>query len=361
MLTDGTTSYPEAAIELSWWIPLAIASVAFGADLIFPIGVAVWLLYLPAVWSCLWVRGRHMAPVIAALSSVLLVAGYFFSPWSLVPYVVAVANRGMAIVVFWISAVLVTRARRNNVALRGSTAMIKAIGNHTPEAIYVKDLTTRLLYANPSAVRMLRSSSPASAADAVLSETSLEILREPERASAMNASDRRVMATGVTESVEETVHADDGVRYLLSTKSALRDERGNITGIVGVSHDITERKRATEELRGHVARQALLLELSSALIAGGENEYSIARTVFGLLREPLQLDMCFNHRLEAGRLRLVAGVGIPSHYEVAVQSLALGEGFCGTVASSKLPIVADEARIASDPLGALLQIGRAHV
>jgi hypothetical protein len=66
---------------------------------------------------------------------------------------------------------------------------------------------------------------------------------------AIMANDRRIMASGQTEIVEETVSAPSGPRHYLSTKAPYRDAAGNIIGLIGVTREITERKRAEEALR----------------------------------------------------------------------------------------------------------------
>src|SRR5262249_15852741 len=64
---------------------------------------------------------------------------------------------------------------------------------------------------------------------------------------------------------------------------------------------------------------------------------------------------CANYRLDraAQRLRLVFIHGLPSEYLEAAQSLELGQDYCGTVAATCQPLVADKQRIASDPKGCL--------
>ncbi len=52
------------------------------------------------------------------------------------------------------------------------------------------------------------------------------------------------------EENEWTVIRKDGIRVpVLLSVSALRDERGHVTGFVGLTYDVTERKRAEEEIR----------------------------------------------------------------------------------------------------------------
>jgi PAS domain S-box-containing protein len=62
--------------------------------------------------------------------------------------------------------------------------------------------------------------------------------------------DRRVIQSGIEETVEEVVEDMDGNRETyLATKSPWRDREGNIIGIVGVTRPISDRKTAEERLR----------------------------------------------------------------------------------------------------------------
>lgn len=54
---------------------------------------------------------------------------------------------------------------------------------------------------------------------------------------------------GITNSYEYTYNRKDGTKFLISlTVSAIKDEKGNITGYLGIAEDITERKKAEQEL-----------------------------------------------------------------------------------------------------------------
>ncbi|MGA9407744.1 MAG: PAS domain S-box protein, partial [Bacteroidota bacterium] len=63
--------------------------------------------------------------------------------------------------------------------------------------------------------------------------------------------DRSVIETGkpVLNREEYFIDAEGKRRWLLTSKLPLKDQRGKITGIIGIGHDITERKNAEEALR----------------------------------------------------------------------------------------------------------------
>lgn len=70
-----------------------------------------------------------------------------------------------------------------------------------------------------------------------------------EEADRVRANDKEVMRTGLSKIVEEHHLLQDGtVAFFLSHKIPLRDHNGQITGILGVSFDITEKKRTEAKL-----------------------------------------------------------------------------------------------------------------
>lgn len=66
----------------------------------------------------------------------------------------------------------------------------------------------------------------------------------------LREADVHVLQTGATIQLEEVILQNDGSRaIMLTNKSPLRNDAGEIIGIVGTSTDITERKKMEEKLR----------------------------------------------------------------------------------------------------------------
>jgi len=63
------------------------------------------------------------------------------------------------------------------------------------------------------------------------------------------AGDRHVMETGSAMTYEDIGTAAGVTRVYLSNKAPYREAAGNVIGMVGISRDITERKRAEEQAR----------------------------------------------------------------------------------------------------------------
>jgi PAS domain S-box-containing protein len=138
----------------------------------------------------------------------------------------------------------ITGRKRAEEALRESEERLRAMLDGSPDPIFLKDRESRLLLANPATYALI-----GKPATACLGKTDEQFYDHPADGRAIMANDRRIMASGQTEIVEETVNTPSGPRHYLTTKAPYRDAAGNIIGLIGVGRDITEHKRMEEELR----------------------------------------------------------------------------------------------------------------
>jgi diguanylate cyclase (GGDEF)-like protein/PAS domain S-box-containing protein len=142
-----------------------------------------------------------------------------------------------------------TRAER---ALREQHALFAAVLAGTTDAMWVKDAAGTYQLINDAGARMLARE----AAD-VVGRVDADLFA-PESARAARARDLAVVESGVpcTEEIEST-SADGTRRAYLTTRAPLRDADGRVTGVLGVSRDVTERRRH-EAARAREARLGLL-------------------------------------------------------------------------------------------------------
>lgn len=167
----------------------------------------------------------------------------------------------------------VTDRKHTEEALRRQTIMLRGISDGTTDLIYVKDRESRLIFANPTTLAVIGLS-----ADEIVGKHEAERYTDPAEAEAIMANDRRIMETGTAEVVEEVFTGPSGTRIYLSTKSPMKDERAAVTGLIGISRDITDRKRHEEALQHSEARYRAIGEAIDFGIwmcdAEGRNTYA---------------------------------------------------------------------------------------
>ena len=119
-------------------------------------------------------------------------------------------------------------------------ALLRSFVEAAPGVMYAKDRQGRLLIGNSGTTELI-----GRPPEEYVGRTDAELLADPAQAAAVMATDERVMASGRSEQLEEEVSFPDGRRaWWLSTKAPLRNDDGEIIGLVGTSLDITDRKSA---------------------------------------------------------------------------------------------------------------------
>jgi diguanylate cyclase (GGDEF)-like protein/PAS domain S-box-containing protein len=113
-----------------------------------------------------------------------------------------------------------------------------------PDLIWLKDAEGGYQMCNPAFERYFGAREAE-----ILGRTDFEYV-DPDVARSLRQKDMEAMLTGHPVKDEEWVRfADDGRRALLETlKTPLRDRNGKVLGVLGISRDITERERASQEL-----------------------------------------------------------------------------------------------------------------
>jgi PAS domain S-box-containing protein len=139
----------------------------------------------------------------------------------------------------------VSEQRRADEALRESAALLRAISDTSTDVMFAKDEQGRMRFANPATLALI-----GKPADQIMGRTDAEFLSDAEVARRVMENDRRIMDTGEPAELEETVPLPDGQEKIwLSRKLPFLDDRGQVVGLLGISRDITDRKRAEQDLR----------------------------------------------------------------------------------------------------------------
>ncbi|MBI5381070.1 MAG: SpoIIE family protein phosphatase [Opitutae bacterium] len=139
----------------------------------------------------------------------------------------------------------ITASKLAEEKLLESRNLLQTIIDHIPSFIFVKDLAGRYFVNNLAHRKLLGVDKQEEA----LGRTVLDFFPG---ATGWNAAADDSQVLGGGQSIlnrEESDYGQQGLtRCLLTTKVPLRDVEGNIHGLIGISHDITERKRTDEEL-----------------------------------------------------------------------------------------------------------------
>jgi PAS domain S-box-containing protein len=140
----------------------------------------------------------------------------------------------------------VTERRKAEEALQREEALFSNLVNTTPDHIYFKDRQSRFIRINGA---MARDVGFGDAVEAV-GKTDRDIFSQ-EHARQAFVDEQRIMETGEPMiGVEERETWPDGhFTWVSTTKVPLRDSKDCITGLVGVSRDVTERRLADAQLR----------------------------------------------------------------------------------------------------------------
>ena len=203
-----------------------------------------------------------------------------------------------------------------------------------PDNLWVKDVESRFVVANRATALRMGHASP----QELIGKSDLELCPW-ETAQKYLADEREVIESGrpMIDS-EEYVLAPDGAKvWIATTKAPLRNERGEVVGIIGVSRDVTRRRLADALREG----QAEILQM---IVGGASAEIVLEELVHLVESQSNGTVVAIVPLADKGRkLRR----SVTSLAEIEVQSGQLLAGPLGeTVRRGDLVIVPD---IASDP------------
>ena len=115
---------------------LAAAGVVL--DLITPLGIADWIWYFIPLLLSVYVGGRFFPYLLAAVLSLLTLAGFYFSAPGADPHL-AFISRLMGIGVQWLMAFLISQRKRVEGELFKSRQMLQLILDAIPQRVFWKD------------------------------------------------------------------------------------------------------------------------------------------------------------------------------------------------------------------------------
>ena len=189
--------------------------------------------------------------------------------------------------------------QRNETALRMSEKRYREVFENTSDCMFLLDVLPenrfKVVRFNPAEEKSVGITN-AQAAGKLIHE-----ILPPEIANILKANFRRCVETGSRLNYEEQLDLPIGRRYFETTLIPVRDAGGHIYRIVGIAHNITERKQTAEHLR---RSEDQLRALSSRIQSLREEERThIAREIhdhLGQLLTALKFDLRLIQRKVSG-------------------------------------------------------------
>jgi two-component system, sensor histidine kinase and response regulator len=150
-------------------------------------------------------------------------------------------------VIFWDVSERVATAESLNLEQRLLTSLMDSI----PDAVYFKDRESRFIRISRAMADKFGLPGP----EAAIGKTDADIFSSEHAEQALH-DEQKIMRTGVplVAKIEKETWADRDDTWVSSTKMPLRDKHGEILGTFGISRDVTEQKRAEDELQ--IAKEA---------------------------------------------------------------------------------------------------------
>jgi PAS domain S-box-containing protein len=133
---------------------------------------------------------------------------------------------------------------------------LRTLIDNLPDGIFLKDRESRFIFANQIIAELMGAADPS-----VLAGKTDHDFYSKEVADALLAEEQVVIETSRgSVNKEESKSLTDGLRRILTTKVPVVDAHGKVTGLLGITRDITERYQMEERLRISERRYRDLLE-----------------------------------------------------------------------------------------------------
>ena len=195
-------------------------------------------LLFAAVAVAAWYGGRGPALVISALGAGI--GAMIFAPTGVPSALDTTAAVRIAAFVVVALIIIALTARRESAERSAEDARqrLQAVLDGASAVVYCRDLDGRITLINRRYEELFHVTR-----EGVIGKRSHDIFPAA-LADRFRANDLAALAAGRPVEFEEIVHHDDGAHTYISLKFPLRDAGGAVTGVCGISTDITERKRA---------------------------------------------------------------------------------------------------------------------
>lgn len=243
-------------VKFMWLLASIITSSIFLVDLQLPLGVAGGVPYVAVILIAWWLPNRSNVIALAIITSLLTVIGYVFSPPGGTAWIV-ITNRGLALFAIWSVAILIIQRKPAEAMLREAsnkleieiTERVKELSKlsvtieQSPVSIVITNPEGTIEYVNPQFTNV----SGYSLEEAVGQNP--RILNSEQNDPKIFEEMWNTLLDGQTWRGDLLNKNKSGEVFWENVSiSPITANGGEIINFVGIKEDITERKRAEEEL-----------------------------------------------------------------------------------------------------------------
>ncbi len=226
--------------------------------------------------------------------------------------------------------------------------LLETLMDNTPDSIYFKDLESRFVKVNKAKAEHSKTRP-----EDMIGKTDFDFLPEEEAKKAFS-DDMEVMKAGkpIKDRIEKLTRKDGTEVWVSATKMPWYDNKGKIIGTIGISRDITERKKDDEALKENkekIKRDYYIQSTTSSILRIALEPFSLEDQLGHILDQILSIPWLFFQSkgciyLVEDEPEILVMKALSSSSEALLttcRKVPFGKCLCGRAASTREIVFAD--------------------